>query len=192
MTHDQTTPAPVEVTQADREAAAAWARMRGRPHLAANMRRGSCDTAPLVLAFARHRIARTAPAGEVEPVLRWEGDKLYVGEHYVSRVCNGITCWWFEDLLARQRGGCLDETEARTAAEQAVRDWLARAGLYAHPPASPTADLLVEALWEAREAIHHRGGPLCSSRYYSASRCDCGTADAIAKIDAALAKHGGA
>lgn len=47
----------VEVTQEDREAAAKWAKMQGRPQQAANMRRGSCDSAPLVQAFARHRIA---------------------------------------------------------------------------------------------------------------------------------------
>ena len=41
------------VTQEDREAAAAWAKLQGRSHQAANMRRGSCDTAPLVQAFAR-------------------------------------------------------------------------------------------------------------------------------------------
>lgn len=47
----------VEVTDADREAAAKWAKMQGRPHQAGNMRRGACDAAPLVQAFARHRIA---------------------------------------------------------------------------------------------------------------------------------------
>lgn len=47
----------VEVRQEDREAAAKWAKMQGRPQQAANMRRGSCDSAPLVQAFARHRIA---------------------------------------------------------------------------------------------------------------------------------------
>ena len=47
----------IEVTQADREAAAKWAKMQGRPQQAANMRRGSCDSAPLVQAFARHRLA---------------------------------------------------------------------------------------------------------------------------------------
>ena len=50
----------VEVTQADREAAAKWAKMQGRPHQAGNMRRGACDAAPLVQAFAHHRIAAFA------------------------------------------------------------------------------------------------------------------------------------
>lgn len=51
-----------EVTQADREAAAKWAKMQGRQQQAANMRRGSCDTAPLVQAFARHREAAVKAA----------------------------------------------------------------------------------------------------------------------------------
>ena len=55
----------IEVTQADREAAAKWAKMQGRPHQAANMRRGACDTAPLVQAFARHRLA------ERDAVVKW-------------------------------------------------------------------------------------------------------------------------
>lgn len=68
----------VEVTQADREAAAKWAKMQGRPQQAANMRRGSCDSAPLVQAFARHRIAAENAALEeaakvaekwIEPVM---------------------------------------------------------------------------------------------------------------------------
>ena len=45
------------VTDEDRKAAAAWARKQGRSLQAANMLPGSCDTAPLVQAFARHRIA---------------------------------------------------------------------------------------------------------------------------------------
>ena len=55
----------IEVTQADREAAAKWAKMQGRPHQAANMRRGACDTAPLVQAFARHRLAA------IDAVVKW-------------------------------------------------------------------------------------------------------------------------
>lgn len=52
------------VTQADREAAAAWAKLNGRNHQAANIRRGSCDDAPIVQAFARHRIAALEAAAE--------------------------------------------------------------------------------------------------------------------------------
>jgi hypothetical protein len=53
-------PAVAPVIQADREAAARWAKSNSRHAQAANMRRGSCDTAPLVQAFAAHRIAATA------------------------------------------------------------------------------------------------------------------------------------
>jgi hypothetical protein len=54
----------VEITQADREAAARWAKMQSRHQQAANMRRGSCDTAPLVQAFAHHRQAAVAAERE--------------------------------------------------------------------------------------------------------------------------------
>lgn len=46
-----TTPVP---TQADRDAAARWAKLNGRHAQAANIRRGSCDDAPIVQAFAAH------------------------------------------------------------------------------------------------------------------------------------------
>ena len=47
-------------TQRDRDAAATWAKMQGRAQQAANMRRGSCDTAPLVKLIARHAAAERA------------------------------------------------------------------------------------------------------------------------------------
>jgi len=47
------------VTQADRVAAARWAKANSRHQQAANIKRGSCDTAPIVQAFARHRTAET-------------------------------------------------------------------------------------------------------------------------------------
>ena len=60
----------MQVEQIDRETAAKWAKMQGRPHQAANMRRGACDTAPLVQAFARHRIAeRERVVGEIVAML---------------------------------------------------------------------------------------------------------------------------
>lgn len=40
------------VTQEAREAAAAWAKLNSRSQQAANILRGSCDTAPIVQAFA--------------------------------------------------------------------------------------------------------------------------------------------
>lgn len=51
--------AGLTVTQEDREAAARWARANSRKMQAANIRRGACDTSPLVQAFARHRIAQS-------------------------------------------------------------------------------------------------------------------------------------
>ncbi len=47
---------PVTVAQADREMAAKWSKLQSRHAQAANMLRGSCDTAPLVQLFARHRL----------------------------------------------------------------------------------------------------------------------------------------
>lgn len=41
-------------TEADRKAAAKWAKSNSRHAQAANILRGSCDSAPLVQAFARH------------------------------------------------------------------------------------------------------------------------------------------
>jgi hypothetical protein len=46
-----------KVEQTDRDAAAKWAKSNSRHAQAANILRGSCDTAPLVKAFAAHRIA---------------------------------------------------------------------------------------------------------------------------------------
>jgi hypothetical protein len=43
-----------QIEQADREAAAKWAKSNSRHQQAANIKRGSCDTAPLVQAFAAH------------------------------------------------------------------------------------------------------------------------------------------
>lgn len=57
------------ITQADREAAAKWAKMQGRHAQAANILRGSCDTAPLVKLFAAHRIA--AERETVERIVEW-------------------------------------------------------------------------------------------------------------------------
>lgn len=55
MTHDQTTPAPVEVTQADRDRAAKF------------ISESDGDFAELAALFAAHRID-SAPTGEVDPV----------------------------------------------------------------------------------------------------------------------------
>ena len=76
--------------------------------------------------LARHRLDHTAPA---EPVLRWEGDKLRMGDEVVAYTyayeC-GVPEWLCP--LSRTEGTAPTLTEARTAAEQAVRDWLKRAG----------------------------------------------------------------
>jgi osmotically-inducible protein OsmY len=50
-----------------------------------------------------------------------------------------------------------------------------------------TAEAL-EAMREAREALKHRGGPLCAARYSSDDACDCGVSDALTRLTAAIAK----
>lgn len=72
-----------------------------------------------------------------EPVLRWEElgydeADLYLGEHYVGCVRERFNFDWAV-TLGRQEGREDTLPEAKTAAEQAVRDWLARAGLYTGP-----------------------------------------------------------
>ena len=65
---DQFTPAPVEVTQGDREAAEAfWSAYCGGNDLAWRSLSAQSQRETM-RAFARHRIAHSAPAGEVEPV----------------------------------------------------------------------------------------------------------------------------
>lgn len=51
-------------TEADREAAAKWAKSNSRHAQAANILRGSCDTAPLVQLFASHALAARIEALE--------------------------------------------------------------------------------------------------------------------------------
>ncbi|KUR71153.1 hypothetical protein AQZ52_10805 [Novosphingobium fuchskuhlense] len=125
-------------------------------------------------AGACHRTA-SAPAGEV--VLRWEGDDLMLGQEAVVMVFRGgFNRWyWAQYGPPVGTGTAATEAEAKSAAEQAVRDWLARVGLaaLAHP-SGDVADLV-----EALERI--------------ASGTDIGGPDAevqCARIaSAALAKH---
>ena len=107
------------VTQADREAA----------H---ELIYGTCPddvkaTEHYAQAFARHRLTHTTPT---EPVLRWEGGELWLGEEpvaWVDTFKSGQAEW--NCTLANFEGEAPTLPEAKTAAEQAVRDWLARAGV---------------------------------------------------------------
>ena len=115
----------IEPTQADRDAAAAWAKTQSHPIRAAILRRGSCDNAPLVQAFARHRLASTPASGEVVAwMYRWKVDGEYVN-------------WRYSDASNYHKS--LDGYEETP--------------LYKHAaPAHPAADL-VEALRKAESAI---------------------------------------
>lgn len=65
-----------------------------------------------------------------EPVLRWEGRELWLGEEpvaWVDTFKSGQAEW--NCTLANFEGEAPTLAEAKTAAEQAVRDWLARAGV---------------------------------------------------------------
>ncbi|WP_144061989.1 hypothetical protein [Sphingomonas sp. MM-1] len=79
------------VTQADREAAAAWAKLNGRNHQAANIRRGSCDDAPIVQAFARHRIAALEAAAEVARDRHEQWRMPHPGDARPGEVCDDIS-----------------------------------------------------------------------------------------------------
>ena len=85
MTTDAT-----QVTQAARQAAAMWARKNGRPMQAANIARGSCDTAPIVQAFAKFEARTTATLTAQVEALTAERDAL-------------------REALAEQVGECFDE-----------------------------------------------------------------------------------
>lgn len=156
-----------------------------------------------------------------DPVLRWEGGILVLGSVCVACIDALEHGTWLWRCAINSKGWhSPTEAEARTAAEQAVRDWLARAGLvqqggepvawmythpkrtsywrtqrdkghvedgwtetplYAHPPASPTAEM-VEA---AAALIEH---------YTQLVNCgDCGSWDpeqepVVIRLRAALAK----
>jgi len=76
-------------------------------------------------------IALYAATPKSEPVLRWEGKKLWLDGVEVGEVWRAIHQWgWAISPGAKSMEGfAATKAEARTAAEQAVRDWLARAGL---------------------------------------------------------------
>lgn len=128
MTPTEIAPAPVEVTQADRDRAEAFWQECGP------FRMGTVSA--LSAAFARHRIAHSAPAGEVEPVA-W----MYAHPDGRSAVVTGR----LEKLYERFGR---DESWTETP-------------LYTHP--APPADLveLVEALrWFADGDIDVSGTAL--------------------------------
>lgn len=64
-----------------------------------------------------------------EPVLRWEGDNLMLGEVRVATVLQRMKWFFWEAGFGTQMNAAPTLTEARTAAEQAVRNWLKRAGV---------------------------------------------------------------
>lgn len=136
------------VTQKDREAYLSLNMLP--PEDAEAVRAGKWDSLTGMQVLARHRLDHTAPA---EPVLRWEGEVLMLGEEEIGCAFETpiVHCWQV-DLGADRHGAEPTLTEARAAAEQSVRDWLARAGLAAHPSASPSAEV-VEALQAAHDAL---------------------------------------
>lgn len=91
------------VTQADRDAAAKWAKSNSRHAQAANIRRGACDSAPIVQAFAQHA-ARAAESMREE----------------AAKVCDGIVRQF--DRHSRDGESCAfyDATEACAEAIRAI------------------------------------------------------------------------
>lgn len=123
MTHEQTTPTPVEVTQADREAAQA---------LMDRWEFGDLHCDDFVEAFARHRIAHSAPAGEVVLDAYDEG--------LLADYGGGNVDWW-QDYIRAVLG------RAHEFYQTQVNDTYAAP---AHP--APPADL-VELVEAARASI---------------------------------------
>lgn len=112
MTHEQTTPASVDVTQADRDRAEAFWQEYGP------FRMGTVSA--LSAAFARHRMAHSAHAGEVEPV-----------------------AW----LVRHEMHGTEVTTLKCTEADKAY-GWT-ETPLYTHPAPPADLVELVEAAWRA-------------------------------------------
>lgn len=175
MTHDQTTPAPVEVTPADHEAYLALSMLPEK--YAADVRAGRWDEVTGMQVLARHRIAHSAPAGEVG--LRWEElDEIhyaYLGDIRFGGVWETTHNW----RSARTSDAYGSKEEAMEVEEQSIRDWLVRAGLYTHP--APPADLveLVTILHQYRSDMIRPPAPDSRERR-------------VAMIDAAIAKFGSA
>jgi len=101
------------VTQDAREAAAAWAKLNSRSQQAANILRGSCDTAPIVQAFAefeRTILAGRTDIGEKDIIFcpQCEGEGGYpdglddAACHTDCTRCDGSG--WIVDLAAREQG----------------------------------------------------------------------------------------
>lgn len=81
--------------------------------------------------WRRHldRITHTTPS---DPVLRWEGEDLWLGQIRIAQAFQSLSKpdkWVWDTMLTDPIRYAPTEAEAKTAAEQAVRDWLKRAGL---------------------------------------------------------------
>lgn len=111
------------VTQKDREAYPSLNMLP--PEDAEAVRAGKWDGVTGMQVLARHRVAHTAPA---EPVLRWEGNWLKIGDVTFARAGDMFdgSAHWRTVFDGQEYAPTL--TEARAAAEQAVKDWLKRAG----------------------------------------------------------------
>ena len=78
---------------------------------------------------AAYAFCPPASHAKPEPVLRWEGDTLMLGEHQVGSAWHPRGKNWAWLVMGKVVGTTPTLTEARTAAETAVREWLQRAGL---------------------------------------------------------------
>lgn len=78
--------------------------------------------------WRRHldRITHTTPS---DVALRWEGEWLRLGAETVGCVGSVDELWRWRCGITGESDWARDAAHARTAAEQAVRDWLKRAGL---------------------------------------------------------------
>ena len=164
--HEEFTPAPVEVTQGDRELYIELMERAGKLRAdlyAGDIRAGKWDHDDCMAIIARHRIAHSTPAGEVEPVA-W----MY-------------TCGHIKHTMIKRADGSINGIP--------LGDWT-ETPLYAHP--APTSDLVEEVRRAMRTAEMSAGIMRDHKRTggWEGAEKTANAFDRIARrLRAALAKH---
>lgn len=194
---DQFTPAPVEVTQADREAAAKHLGYSDPYSELLATEQAEIDELAAILAhFARHRIAHSAPAGEVEArtiyvqwapngtIRKWDWDEFELAERLkveTAPVSDKPIAWMYtyHPKPPETRPGAVEFKRDRTKLPLDKR-W-SETPLYTHP--APPADLV--------EALVVEIGELAIMEL-DIDDDDPKLANFGKRLRAALAKHGGA
>lgn len=120
----------IKVSQEARQAAAGWAKLNSRNLQAANILRGSCDSAPIVQAFARFeaqiraegwRPIETAPRDGSEFLGYHLCADAYTGDWYALVEYSGDQQWPWEDQEGRHPRGFLTHWMPPPAPPTAIR-----------------------------------------------------------------------